>query len=382
MKKSLQLLCLAFLAVMATGAQNNVGDEWALGDYMYRVTGINDGGVTGTLDEVEVARAVTPGAVSNVVIPGTADNGDFAYTVTGIGDGAFSAGSKGAGANPDNAAVVSVVLPPSVTRFNGAHHFRNNPNLTTINLENIVSIGSNTFVACSGLTGVINLPVCTDMGAYAFFDCHNITGVNIPVAETFGAGGLYNMDGVREFDVPSSVNAVGNLFLGDTGGANILEQVQLNWDATQLAAVAFANDSKFFRGEWLPNGVEGDDFVDTTVKIYVPVGSKAAYEAHPSWGKFPSANIIEGAMPELPVLSTNKAELALGLSLYPNPTNDFVNIASKTITNLDVTVYDINGRTLLNTTQSRVDISSLSAGLYIFRVKTDAGELVKRILKN
>ncbi|KAA5825216.1 T9SS type A sorting domain-containing protein [Algibacter amylolyticus] len=373
MKKTLQFLFA--LMVTATISAQKPAIDFNDGTFNYTITDATNG-------YVDLHSMIVP--ETNVVIPGSTMDGFIPYTVTGIGVGAFSvntANNKGAG-NEDNAAVETVSLPASVTKLD-AHVFRDNPNLTTINLENIVDMGSNAFVLCKGLTGVIDLSACTDLDNYAFFDCPGITGLNIPVVETIGNGGLYNMDGVKEFNVPSSVVSVGTLFLGDTGGANILEQVQLNWDATQLANVTFANDSKFFRMEWLPNGVEGDDFNDTTVKIYVPVGSKSAYETHPSWGKFPSANIIEGTMPALSVKTVDAK--ALGFSVYPNPTSGVVSIKNVQAVNAEVSVFDLNGRSLLNrnvnTNLSEINISNLSAGMYLFKVKTDAGQFTQRIVK-
>jgi len=44
-------------------------------------------------------------------------------------------------------------------------------------------------------------------------------------------------------------------------------------------------------------------------------------------------------------------------------------------------VIDLNGRALLNTTKPQVDISNLDSGVYLFKVKTENNELVKRIIK-
>ncbi|MFY0713597.1 leucine-rich repeat domain-containing protein [Seonamhaeicola sp. NFXS20] len=408
MKKTLQLLVA--LLVTATMNAQAVGLEFAEGDFNFRVTvSVADGGATNEVELISWANAPTSDVA--VVVPETATptGAFFPFTVTSIGDGAFSAsGTKGAGRNPANVYVTSVTLPASVTTFNGAHHFRDNPNLSSINLDNIVVLGSNTFVGCTGLTGEINLPACKDLGAYPFFNCSNITAINAPVAESAGAGVFYGMDGVREYNVPATLTTIGNLFLGDDDPTNSLEQVQLNWDATQLAAVNFANDSKFFRNEWAnhptnPNepGSAGDTsgfagnyagmgvpeltgiFEGTPVKIYVPVGTKSAYEAHLSWCRFPSASIIEGEMPEL--LSTKEVALELGFNMYPNPTRDVVVIKNKQLRNAAVTVYDLNGRALLNKTisaaESQINISNLSNGIYLFKVKADNGEFTQRIVK-
>ncbi|KJD31114.1 hypothetical protein PW52_16835, partial [Tamlana sedimentorum] len=337
----------------------------------------------------------------DVVIPGTAMNGFAPFTVTKIGLGAFScntAANRGAG-HTENTFIQTVTLPQSVTIFD-AHVFRDNPNLTSINLDNVVDLGSNAFVACTGLTGEISLPVCTNLGAYPFFNCNNIESISAPVAETGGAGVFYGMDGVKEYNVPASLMSIGNLFLGDDDTSNALEQVQLNWDATQLAAVNFANDSKFFRNEWADSGngepgtgtkAYGDMtvadltgwFAGTPVKIYVPVGSKQAYLDHISWCRFPEANIIEGTAP---VLSTKTVEAkALGFNVYPNPATNIVSIKNAKALNAEVEVLDLNGRILLNKNATNnlteINISNLKTGMYLFKIKTQDNEFVKRVVK-
>ncbi|PQV49015.1 putative secreted protein (Por secretion system target) [Jejuia pallidilutea] len=385
MKKTLQLLVALLVTATATTINAQaVGESFDDGNFTYEITSTDVGG--GEPDECKITGWVTlPTAPVDVVVPGTATYTGFFpidYTVTAVGNGAFScnpAANRGSGF-VENQNITSVTLPASVTAFDGAHFFRENPNLTSINLENIEDLGSNAFVNCDGLTGIIDLPACKNIGAYAFFDCNNITGLNAPIVESCGAGSFYNMDGVKEFNIPATLQNVDNLFLGFN---DALVQVQLNWDATQLAAVSHTNDSKFFRGEWLPNGIEGDDFVDSTKLIYVPVGSKSAYVAHPSWGKFPAANIIEGTMP---TLSVNKLDAkALGFSLYPNPTRGIVSIKNNQERNAEVSIYDINGRVLfskdISNSMSEINISDLANGIYLFKVKSDSNEFVKRIVK-
>ncbi|XMO85400.1 T9SS type A sorting domain-containing protein [Algibacter sp. AS12] len=79
-------------------------------------------------------------------------------------------------------------------------------------------------------------------------------------------------------------------------------------------------------------------------------------------------------------LSVNHVD-AIDANIYPNPTKGIVTVESN-FNDTKVTVYDLNGRSLLKTTNSRVDISKYAAGMYIFKVETSNGQVVKRILKN
>lgn len=364
MKKTLQILFA--LLITATVSAQTFDD----GTFTYNVidTENNYCEITGWVEESKPTENI------DLEIPGTVNNMTtgfpIPFTVTQIGDGAFSGGGKGAGLDAANKFIQTVTLPSTITTF-VIHTFRDNPNLTSINLEHVVDLGSNAFTNCTGLSGEINLPVTTNLGAYPFFNCPAVTALNAPLVENCDAGAYYNMKGVKEFDIPASLMNFGALFLGWN---DALVQVQLNWDATQLANVTY-NTANFFRGE---------DFANTTKKIYVPEGSKSAYEAHELWGQFPSANIIEGDMPEL--LSTNKVSAeALGFSVYPNPTNGLVSIKNSQVKDAAITVYDVNGRALLNqninTPAAQLNLTGLSKGIYILRVQADNSEFTKRIVK-
>jgi hypothetical protein len=74
-------------------------------------------------------------------------------------------------------------------------------------------------------------------------------------------------------------------------------------------------------------------------------------------------------------------------SLYPNPTTDVLNISNNN--NLDIkniSVTDINGR-IVKTSNSneiasaKIDLSDLTAGIYIMKIETDKGISTEKIIK-
>lgn len=74
-------------------------------------------------------------------------------------------------------------------------------------------------------------------------------------------------------------------------------------------------------------------------------------------------------------------------SVYPNPSNDVVNISNSTnaiISTIEMT--DLNGRVVknvsLNATEGQVNISDLSTGVYMMNVSSDQGSITKKIIKN
>lgn len=76
------------------------------------------------------------------------------------------------------------------------------------------------------------------------------------------------------------------------------------------------------------------------------------------------------------------------LSVFPNPTNGVVTIAnSDNILVNGVTVADLNGRTVktasfAGVTEAQVNISDLSAGVYMMTISSDKGTTTKKIVKN
>lgn len=71
--------------------------------------------------------------------------------------------------------------------------------------------------------------------------------------------------------------------------------------------------------------------------------------------------------------------------IYPNPSNDFVNLLSKSSIS-KVNVIDINGRIVVSLTPNDVncivDVTNLSKGMYILDIETAEGVLQEKIIKN
>ncbi len=86
-------------------------------------------------------------------------------------------------------------------------------------------------------------------------------------------------------------------------------------------------------------------------------------------------------------LSTDKFNTNT-LSVFPNPSNGIVNISnSETALLNNVSVMDINGRTVKNVqlsdvSEAQINISDLSAGVYMMNISSDQGTITKKIVKN
>lgn len=69
------------------------------------------------------------------------------------------------------------------------------------------------------------------------------------------------------------------------------------------------------------------------------------------------------------------------IELFPNPTTGSVRIKSDSPIE-NITISDLNGVVLLNTKQTTwVDVSKMPTGMYLIKIETSAGNVVKKIIK-
>ncbi len=74
------------------------------------------------------------------------------------------------------------------------------------------------------------------------------------------------------------------------------------------------------------------------------------------------------------------------ISIYPNPTHNYINIVSPTIEINGITVYDVSGRQLQtiaidNKNTYQLDMSNLETSMYFVTIQTQNGSATKRIIK-
>ncbi|WP_435132276.1 T9SS type A sorting domain-containing protein [Formosa sp. A9] len=82
-------------------------------------------------------------------------------------------------------------------------------------------------------------------------------------------------------------------------------------------------------------------------------------------------------------LNTESVEVKSSLSIYPNPSSDFIKFkTSHRIEN--ISIFDLSGRMIINTAQyqnNQVDISQLSLGTYLIKFQLNGGSITKKIIK-
>lgn len=79
-----------------------------------------------------------------------------------------------------------------------------------------------------------------------------------------------------------------------------------------------------------------------------------------------------------PFVGLDNAE-EINLSVYPNPTTGIVAVEGEGIKNVEV--MDMTGRTVMTTSNSVVDMTNLSNGLYMLRINTEKGAFTQKIVK-
>ena len=68
--------------------------------------------------------------------------------------------------------------------------------------------------------------------------------------------------------------------------------------------------------------------------------------------------------------------------IYPNPVDDIVMIETHGRASLqNVIIYDVNGRKVLSTSESKIDISDIPSGIYMMKIELSDGIFYKKIIK-
>ncbi|MEO9532541.1 MAG: T9SS type A sorting domain-containing protein [Crocinitomicaceae bacterium] len=115
-----------------------------------------------------------------------------------------------------------------------------------------------------------------------------------------------------------------------------------------------------------------------------PIYNMTSYADSVVWGVGDSGYVVVNTPPTS--LSVWEYDQLVEFNLFPNPTNNVLNIELVGAgSNLrQITIYDLSGKKLmdLNPIQKQIDVSSLTTGVYLLEVKTDAGCKTNRFVKD
>ena len=203
----------------------------------------------------------------------------------------------------------NTVIPNSVTSI-GVGAFSGCRDLTSITIPNsVTSIGLGAFAGCNSLTSVNFGNSLTTIGSAAFFTCDGLTSVTIPNSViTIGEQAFCDCNDLISVTIPNSVTSIGD---GAFAGCTKLQEVR-----------SFIENPFVILNDVFENYDEktnGSTF--TTATLYVPVGTKAKYEATMGWKNFKTiieTTYIEPIEGEMTINTTNLS----GEDLTDNVVND------------------------------------------------------------
>ncbi|MFK2818749.1 T9SS type A sorting domain-containing protein [Flavobacteriaceae sp. LMIT009] len=232
----------------------------------------------------------------------------------------------------------------------------------------------------------------------------NVTG-------TFGANGLAVVT-VPDLENPSFTVILTDNFTGSIGddldGTNdgtldtsslgtILDAVGVSdavADDASLYGAGLGGADILFNGEFEPllafrDGTTGEWYNTVTINFGQPDEEVAVFDASGNsvdkaeFDSDPTTGPTYGSPNASRSLASAKEKQIEDFNLYPNPTSkSFVNIESKSSAAMDVKVFDILGKQVIQqrVTNNRLDVTNLNVGVYIMRVEQENAFATRKLV--
>lgn len=295
---------------------------------------------------------------TDITIPETVIQDDVSYVVTTIGAGVFY--DKG---------LTSVVIPNSVSNI-GTNTFSNN-SLKSVTLSNsLTSIGREAFWDNS-LTSVVIPNSVTSIGSYAFYSNY-LTSVVLPDLLTSIENSAFASNSLTSIDIPDSVTTIGlSAFWGnsltnivipnsikDIGNSSFgINNVNKIVSKSKSPAVLIIWDTDFFKDR-------------STIDLIVPLNTTQAY-LDAGWTGFKSIT-------EQETLSTGTIDID---DIFIAISNNTLNVMTgNNLSVVGVKIYTITGVLVKDGSQSNIDVTCLSSGVYVVIIKTNKGFIHQKIV--
>ena len=165
--------------------------------------------------------------------------------------------------------IKKVIIEDGVTNIGDKAFYECN-NLTSVEIPNsVTSIGSFTFAKCRSLISVTIPNSVTSIGDYAFFYCEDLTSVTIPNSVTSIGLGAFGCSGLTSIEIPNSVTSIGRYAFNGCSG---LTSVTIPNSVTSIGDAAFFGCDALTSVE-IPNSVTsiGDYAFSYTVLTSVTI---------------------------------------------------------------------------------------------------------------
>jgi len=229
--------------------------------------------------------------------------------------------------------------------------------LTSITLpKSTTTIEWGAFVRCRSLTSIINLnPVPVEIDPDVFYDV-NQSACTLKVP-TSAVSAYRNAEVWKEFNIVDGgflVNPISNNNAHGYTTGNGLYEANATVTATAYSGYHFVN--------WTKNGEEVSKANPYSFTVIEDVELVAHFESNVGIENIETATI----------------------KIYPNPTSGMLKIESSGLRVENVIIYDVFGKIqkIENwKTEKAIDISHLPTGVYFVKISTEAGEVVRKVLK-
>jgi hypothetical protein len=70
------------------------------------------------------------------------------------------------------------------------------------------------------------------------------------------------------------------------------------------------------------------------------------------------------------------------ITIYPNPSKDYINISVENDEIENVQIYNLTGKLVKQEKSNKININDLPTGMYIIKVETDSGNCIKKVIKD
>lgn len=141
-------------------------------------------------------------------------------------------------------------------------------NLTTIDLPSVISVESEAFYRCSSLT-MVNLPLATNISARVFQKCTSLASIILPSVITIYTQAFSNCTQLVTVDLPVASSMLNTIFDNCTALTTLILR-----NTEQMCAVGSSN---VFRNTPIASG---------TGYIYVPSALIDSYTANTNWSSY------------------------------------------------------------------------------------------------
>lgn len=247
------------------------------------------------------------------------------------------------------------IIPSSVSSIK-SHAFDGCCSLTTVTIPlSVSSIENSVFQDCNGLTSITIPSSVTSIESFVFFGCTGLKNLTIPPSVTeIGIYAFYKCSALTSLTIPSSVTTIEHSAFSDCSGltsiyTNSLTPINLSYDV-------------FYKVD------------KATCILYVPVGSKSAYQAANQWKDFLNIEEITDGLQTIAIPT---------IRLYPNPFTEGFWVSGIKGSS-QISIIDLNGK-ILDRKQGLgneyVSLKSLPKGVYIVKILINKGIMEKKMVK-